>query len=207
MRHDFLIKQQLFLLHLIFLLTWLWNFLLDRPIEGVVVYVIGVAIELEDVVDKVAIILLSSSTRTDPLVVSTWNRVTQPSTAITNSTKATNLLLLPSFQPFSLVSHPLHHHTSSSYFPWYFDLVVSHHFTNDFSDLSINPTKYKGYYHVSIGDGSSLLIHHVGSSTVPSTSGNILLSKLYHVNFISKNLISVKQYFDDNYVFFEFHLN
>lgn len=60
---------------------------------------------------------------------------------------------------------------------------------------------------MSIADGSSIPIHHIGSSTVPSNFGNLLLSLLFYVPSISKNLISVKQFCDDNDVFFEFHSN
>lgn len=60
---------------------------------------------------------------------------------------------------------------------------------------------------MSIADGSSIPIHHIGNSTVPSNFGNLLLSLLFYVPSISKNLISVKQFFNGSGVFFEFHSN
>lgn len=51
----------------------------------------------------------------------------------------------------------------------------------------------------------SLPIQHVGNSTLPSSSGKLLLSSLYHVPFISKILVSVQKLCSDNSVFLEFN--
>ncbi|XP_012840817.1 PREDICTED: uncharacterized protein LOC105961120 [Erythranthe guttata] len=64
------------------------------------------------------------------------------------------------------------HYTAAAADPsWFPDTAASHHFTNDFSNLSINPSEYKGSDQVRIGDGSGLPIHHVGSSNISSSTG------------------------------------
>lgn len=45
---------------------------------------------------------------------------------------------------------------------WFVNSVASHNITNDFSNRTTN-SKYNGTNEVVIGDGSSLLISHVGS--------------------------------------------
>lgn len=61
---------------------------------------------------------------------------------------------------------------------------------------------YQGTETVSIGDGSSLPISNYGSS---SANHSFLLKNLLHIPAISKNLLSVRQFCQDNMVFFEFH--
>lgn len=112
---------------------------------------------------------------------------------------------LPSYSAHFSIVLPFTMSLSSSDNQWYPNLAATHHFTHYFSNLSITTTKYKGDNQVCKGDGTSLLIHHVGSSTIASTSSKLLLSKLCHVPSISKNLILVKKFCDENYVFFEIH--
>lgn len=73
------------------------------------------------------------------------------------------------------------------------------------ANLTVNPTEYHGNDHVRVDDGSTLPIHHVGSFTVSFNSGNLHLLNLFHIPSISKNLIYVRQFCEDNDVFFEFH--
>ncbi|KAG2665069.1 hypothetical protein I3760_16G112600 [Carya illinoinensis] len=54
---------------------------------------------------------------------------------------------------------------------WYPDSAATHHFTHNFSNLSLNPSEYKGEDQVRVGDGNSVPIHHVGTSNIPSQNG------------------------------------
>ncbi|KAL4333465.1 hypothetical protein GQ457_07G014140 [Hibiscus cannabinus] len=66
-------------------------------------------------------------------------------------------------------------------------------------------TPYPGTCLVHLGDGSSLSISHVGTSTLHTSTRPLSLSQLLHVPMITKNLLSVSRFTKDNYVFFEFH--
>lgn len=146
-----------------------------------------------------------------PLAKFVTNKVIRPLHATTDLITVFNLLHHPLSQPilplFLITLNHLPQPSPSSFNNhWYPDSSTTHHFTHDFSNISLNPSKYKGEEQVRIGDGNSLQIHHVGGSTIPSTTGNFLLSKIYHVPSISKNLVSVKKKICEvNIVFFEFH--
>lgn len=77
--------------------------------------------------------------------------------------------------------------------------------TNDFSNFTINPSEYTGEDQVRVGDGSALPIQHIGNSTLSTSHGNLILRNLLHVPLITKNLLSVRQFCEDNSVYFEFH--
>ncbi|KAF5472556.1 hypothetical protein F2P56_009267 [Juglans regia] len=88
---------------------------------------------------------------------------------------------------------------------WYSNTVAFHRFTSEFNNLNLESTPYQGPDQVFIGDGSALPIHHLGFVQIPTTAGNFLLHNLFHVPSISRNLLSVRQFCNDNKVFFEFH--
>ncbi|KAB1213363.1 Retrovirus-related Pol polyprotein from transposon TNT 1-94 [Morella rubra] len=88
---------------------------------------------------------------------------------------------------------------------WYPDSAATNHMTNDFSNLTIQPSEYFGEDQVWVGDGSALPIHHIGNTNLPTPHDNLLLHNLSHVPLLTKNLLSVRQFCEDNMVFFEFH--
>lgn len=91
---------------------------------------------------------------------------------------------------------------------WFPDSGASHHVTNDLGSLTIG-SEYTGGGKVSIGNGSGLSIPHIGSSVLnshTSHSSHIFhLHDLLRVPNITKNLISLSKFAQDNNVFFEFH--
>ncbi|KAF5466071.1 hypothetical protein F2P56_016028 [Juglans regia] len=93
----------------------------------------------------------------------------------------------------------------SSSHTWFPDTAATHHFTADINNLNVDSSVYQGSDQVSIGDGSSIPIQHVGSASFSSNTGNFLLTNLLHVPSISRNLLSVRQFCQDNNVIFEFH--
>lgn len=97
---------------------------------------------------------------------------------------------------------PLHPNTTR--FP---DSAATNNFTNDFNNLTLDSISYQGSDQVSIGDGSILPIQNTGLAHLHSSSGNFLRTHLLYVPSISKNLLSVRQFYLDNSVYFEFHSN
>lgn len=90
---------------------------------------------------------------------------------------------------------------------WFPCTEATNHFTADINNLNVDSLSYHSSDQVSIEDGSSLPILHTGSANLHSLQGTFLLSNLLHAPLIAKNLLLVKQFCLDNYVYFEFHVN
>lgn len=58
---------------------------------------------------------------------------------------------------------------------------------------------------IQVGDGASLHIQHIGSTTFDTPTQPFSLSNLLHVPTIKKNILSISQFIDENNVFIEFH--
>ena len=89
---------------------------------------------------------------------------------------------------------------------WYLDSGASHHLTQDAGNLS-NSTPYTGTDKVTVGNGKHLSISNIGSHHLVSNSRSFQLKKIFHVPFISANLISVAKFCSDNNVLIEFRSN
>lgn len=92
---------------------------------------------------------------------------------------------------------------------WYTDSRASNHVTNDLANLNI-AFEFQGNSKLQIGNGTGLLISHVGNSHLRNSFLNskpFVLKNLLHVPKITKNLLSVSQFAKDNSVFFEFHFS
>ncbi|GAU28846.1 hypothetical protein TSUD_21830 [Trifolium subterraneum] len=90
---------------------------------------------------------------------------------------------------------------------WYPDSGASHHVTPDPSNLS-DTTSLPGSDQVLIGNGQGLSIDSIGSMKFPSkfnSKTSLSLKHLLLVPAITKNLMSVSKFAQDNNVFFEFH--
>uniref|UniRef100_A0A803Q570 Retrovirus-related Pol polyprotein from transposon TNT 1-94-like beta-barrel domain-containing protein n=1 Tax=Cannabis sativa TaxID=3483 RepID=A0A803Q570_CANSA len=97
----------------------------------------------------------------------------------------------------------------SSYFGddsgWFAEAGAINHVTNSVDNLDSDMI-YTGTETLSIGDGKKLLISHVGSACLPSSSSAPLnLHYVLEVPYINKNLVSVSKVTEDNDVFLEFH--
>ena len=89
---------------------------------------------------------------------------------------------------------------------WYLDSGASHHLTQEAGNLS-NATPYTGTDKVTVGNGKHLSISNIGSHHLVSNSRSFQLKKIFHVPFISANLISVAKFCSDNNVLIEFRSN
>lgn len=90
---------------------------------------------------------------------------------------------------------------------WFPDSGASHHVTPDSTNLS-DIQSMTGSEQVYMGNGQGLSINSIGSLqfTSPNTTHMPLtLHNLLHVPHITKNLMSVSKFAQDNCVFFEFH--
>lgn len=79
--------------------------------------------------------------------------------------------------------------------------------TPDASILS-DASSLNGTEQVYMGNGQGLLINSVGSMPFPSltqSNSTLILNKLLLVPHITKNLLSINKFAQDNRVFFEFH--
>ncbi|MCH81099.1 retrovirus-related Pol polyprotein from transposon TNT 1-94, partial [Trifolium medium] len=105
-------------------------------------------------------------------------------------------------------------HLALPYYPgapseasWYPDSGASHHLTYDPYNLA-QSSPYFGHDQVMMGNGQGVSIHSLGQSSFHSPSDpsvKLELKDLLHVPSISKNLLSVSKFAQDNNVIFEFH--
>ena len=89
---------------------------------------------------------------------------------------------------------------------WFLDFGASHHLTKNGCNLN-SKTPYTGTDGVNIGNGKKLSISSFGSSNLVSNSHSFKLHKVFHVPFISANLISAAKFCSDNNSIIEFHPN
>ncbi|KAL6327702.1 hypothetical protein AAG906_022764 [Vitis piasezkii] len=89
---------------------------------------------------------------------------------------------------------------------WYLDSGASHHLTQNVANLT-NATPYTGADKVTIGNGKHLTISNTGFTRLFSNPHSFQLKKVFHVPFISANLISVAKFCSDNNALIEFHSN
>lgn len=81
------------------------------------------------------------------------------------------------------------------------DSGATHHLTNDLGNLNLH-SEYSGPEEVQLGNGSTLPICHVGSSSIPNTS--LCLRNVLHVPKSNSNLLSVGALTKSNDVSVEF---
>lgn len=89
---------------------------------------------------------------------------------------------------------------------WYPDSGATNHIAPDSANL-LNSSVYSGDQRIKLANGDPAQIQNIGNSYFlsPTTSKPLFLQNLLHVHAISKNLLSVSQFAQDNKVFFEFH--
>jgi len=84
---------------------------------------------------------------------------------------------------------------------WYADSGATDHLTSELDKLSVKE-RYGGNDKVHTANGSGMHIHHVGHSTIPSSSRSLQLRDVLHVPKVTRNLLSVPKFTRDNNVFF-----
>ncbi|KAH0669776.1 hypothetical protein KY285_023930 [Solanum tuberosum] len=89
---------------------------------------------------------------------------------------------------------------------WLVDSGASHHVTQDIQNLSLH-SDYDGSEDIMLGDGNEHKITHTRSAFLPSSSRPLTLSNVLCVPKMKKNLVSVYQRCNDNYVSVTFSPN
>ncbi|PKU68032.1 Retrovirus-related Pol polyprotein from transposon TNT 1-94 [Dendrobium catenatum] len=89
---------------------------------------------------------------------------------------------------------------------WYIDSGASSHMTNQVDNLESYNT-YKGHDTVTIGDGRSVPIAHMGTGLLPTTASKLLLSQILHIPSLSYNLLSISNLVKDNPISIKFEEN
>jgi histone deacetylase 1/2 len=89
---------------------------------------------------------------------------------------------------------------------WYLDPGASHHLTRNEGNLN-NSALYTGTYRVTAGNGKHLSISNTGSHRIVSNSHSLQLRKVFHVSFISANMVNVAKFCSDNNALIEFRSN
>ena len=81
--------------------------------------------------------------------------------------------------------------------PWLADSGTSDHLTANLNNLSVQ-SQYKGPDQVTIGNGQSLPINHIGNATLHTKYHDFTLKNVLHVPRIALNLLSVHKFFLHN---------
>ena len=77
--------------------------------------------------------------------------------------------------------------------PWLANSSTSDHLTANFNNLSVQ-SQYKGPEHITVGNGQSLPINHIGNATLHTKYHNFTLKNVLHVLRIALNLLSVHKF-------------
>ena len=81
--------------------------------------------------------------------------------------------------------------------PWLADFGISNHLTANLSNLSIQ-SQYKGSEQITLGNGQTLSINHIGNASLSTKYHNFVLKNVLHVLRIAMNLLFVHKFCLDN---------
>ena len=81
--------------------------------------------------------------------------------------------------------------------PWLADSAATDHVTSSLNHLNF-PKPYNGQDHLTVGNGQSLPITHIGNTLIPSSNSDIQLRNVLRVPNIASNLASVHKICHDN---------
>jgi histone deacetylase 1/2 len=88
---------------------------------------------------------------------------------------------------------------------WYMDTGATDHLTNHLDKLTVKEN-YTGNDQVHAANGHGMHIHHIGQTTIPTSSSHSLrLEGILHVPSVTRSLLSVRRFTLDNKVYIEFH--
>ncbi|KAF5464757.1 hypothetical protein F2P56_014809 [Juglans regia] len=84
---------------------------------------------------------------------------------------------------------------------WFADSGANAHLTPKLENLSLHEP-YKGNENITVGNGTGLAIHNIGSLTLHTSHTPFKLSHVLHCPSASANLLSINQFCKDNSYFF-----
>lgn len=138
-----------------------------------------------------------------------WNSQLQNHPPQGNITHVPQQYLRPSQQHEGLLIAPTQQASSdiSEVTYWYPCSGATHHLTLELNNI-MNKSQFSAPDQVFMGNGKGLPIHHIGNTSFSSPfnlSKSLTLKQLLHVLKITKNLLNVSKFANDNHVYFEFH--
>ena len=81
--------------------------------------------------------------------------------------------------------------------PWLADSGTFDHLTTNLNNFSLQ-SQYKGLEQVTVGNGQSLPINHIGNGTLSTKYHNFILKNVLHVPRIAMNLLSIHKFYLNN---------
>ena len=81
--------------------------------------------------------------------------------------------------------------------PWYANSKANNHITGDLENMSLL-APYNGSDDVAIGNGSTLKIAHIGSTTITTPFSCLKLNNIFHCLSAASNLLSITRFACDN---------
>ena len=81
--------------------------------------------------------------------------------------------------------------------PWLADSGTSDHLTANLNNLSLQ-SQYKGPEQVTVGNGRSFPINHIGNGTLSTKYHDFILKNVLHVPRIAMNLLSIHKFYLNN---------
>jgi histone deacetylase 1/2 len=93
---------------------------------------------------------------------------------------------------------------SMTHVTWFPDTTATQHVTPDIVDMT-HAKPSRGNDQIYVNDGKRLIISYTAHKILHTPKRTFTLSNILHVPQIKKRLLSVQQFYRENYVFFEFH--
>ena len=87
--------------------------------------------------------------------------------------------------------------------PWYADSGANQHITADLENLNISQEPYQGNADVAVGNGSTLQIANIGSTSLTAHNSTFKLNHVLHCPNVPINLLSIQKFCADNNCLFE----
>ena len=77
--------------------------------------------------------------------------------------------------------------------PWLADFGTSDHLTANLGNLFVQ-SQYKGPEQITVGNGQTLPINHIGNASLSTKYHNFVLKNVLHVPRIAMNLLSIHKF-------------
>ena len=87
--------------------------------------------------------------------------------------------------------------------PWYADSGANQHITADLENLNIIQEPYQGETNVAVGNGSTLQIANMGSTSLTANNSTFKLKHVLHCPNVPINLLSIQKFCANNHCLFE----
>ena len=87
--------------------------------------------------------------------------------------------------------------------PWYANSGANQHITTDLENLNIIQEPYQGETNVAVGNGSTLQIANMGSTSLTANNSTFKLKHVLHCPNVPINLLSIQKFCANNHCLFK----